>query len=98
MKVNILIKKILLFILLILLFTFSCSNNSIKNIFVTELPNKVNYYINDSFEIEGLEVSATYQNGDIIPIIDYEINIPSFVIGKNEINITYLDFKCSFYI
>ena len=69
----------------ILLITFSSirkNNNLIKDIYVSNLPTKLEYEIDEEFDIEGLVIHGVRNNGKIFVIDNNELIIRGFDSSK----------------
>ena len=73
----------------------------LTNIAITNLPLKLDYYIGDSLNIDGLEVIAVYDNNttEIITSTDYSCSPTVFdTTGNILITVSYLDETATFYV
>ncbi|MBQ3145518.1 MAG: bacterial Ig-like domain-containing protein [Clostridia bacterium] len=63
----------------------------INNIDIKKQPDKVNYYVGDNLDIQGLVIEAIYNNGKIEDITDSIVCTPTEleVSGEQEIRVTY---------
>ena len=63
---------------------------------LTSLPSKLEYIEYDSFDITGLKVQATYNDGKTEEITDYELVGFSSEVGAHTISVAYAGFVESF--
>ena len=67
----------------------------IASIEVTTPPNKTSYFIGESFDSSGMEVSAVYASGKKEKITDYTTN-STFTYKDNSVTVSYQDFTTSY--
>ncbi len=89
------IKRTLLIVLLLGWGFFLCSCNTSKkiiNLNIVSKPQKIDYYLGENLELDGLVVQIVYNDGSYKIIDDYEIVYSDLILGKNTIMIKYQDF------
>ena len=94
-------KKVLLFLFLILVLC-GCKTpvkeKSLIAINIIKLPDKLNYYENESIDFAGLEVELEYDNKEKAITTDYTIEYDDIKLGTNTIYIKYEELTTSFEI
>lgn len=105
-------RKKISFILSILLFMpfimTSCGENpepvdptALDHISILKEPDKVNYYVNDSVNFDGIEIEAYYKNNDHNPVDIFDCTIEGATTiskGDRKVTITYEGCSDSFMI
>lgn len=72
---------------------------TLTKIEVTKMPNKMTYELNEEFDPTGMEVTATYSNGDKELITDYVISpVNTQKVGSALVLISYQGKNAQFYI
>lgn len=69
---------------------------SVESIEVTTLPNKTEYYNQETFDPEGMVVSAVFSNGDKEVITDYTVTPEAFTYPDNTVTVTFGSFTDTF--
>lgn len=90
-------KLIFIFLIFFSFLLIGCNKPiEIEKIFIKQLPNKIEYTIDEQLDLDGLVVEAFYSDNTKKVIEDYEIVKGDFFIGLNTIIIQYQNFKTSF--
>ena len=80
-------------------FEVNVIEKAIINVVMNSLPNKVNYIIDQIFDITGATLKVTYNSGEteIVPVTDEMFTAPVLTsIGNKMVNVTYNGFEISF--
>ncbi len=95
------IAMLLLSSLLIFSIFSGCANkNPVLDLVIESRPNKVLYIVGETFENDGLSVTAIYRDGKVIDVTDsVSLSNPDMsVVGTKFISVTYSNIKKSFQI
>ena len=78
--------------------TFSCTILPIivENIEIIQLPNKLNYFIDDAIDVTGMVVVAYFNNGTEKEIADYTLDYDFSSAGENVVTVNYQDVSAKF--
>lgn len=71
-------------------------DNDVQSIAITTQPSKTTYNVGESFNAEGMVVTATLRDGTTKPVTDYDIvyqtpETNSFAAGDTKVTISYTD-------
>ena len=97
---NLIKKTLIIFIILVFgSFLWACElNKKIINMNVIHEPNKTNYYLGESLDLEGLIVQIVYNDGTYELIDNYELIYSDLILGENVITIKYQNFSNNFVV
>lgn len=65
---------------------------------IKSLPEKLEYFVDEKLDFAGLEVNKLLSDDSKVIYTDYTISYDELVLGQNEIEVSYFDYTCSFYI
>ncbi len=68
--------------------TFTVSKAPLSSIAITGDPNKTEYFVGESFATDGMEVTATYENGYTEVVTGYSCTPESFDTAGDEVTVT----------
>lgn len=83
------------------IFEVNVIKKAITNIEMNSLPNKVNYIVNQTFDITGATLKVTYNNDEteIITVTNEMVTIPALSsLGSKTVKVVYDGFETSFNI